>query len=56
MHGRYDEVVPLRAALKAREFTESLGITVDYHEFDLGHEISPQMLDVLRNFVINLNF
>ncbi|MEA5555254.1 alpha/beta hydrolase [Nodularia spumigena] len=54
MHGRYDEVVPLQDALKTREFTESLGIAVDYHEFDMGHEISPQMLDVLRNFVINL--
>ncbi|MCG6136802.1 MAG: alpha/beta hydrolase [Nostoc sp. LLA-1] len=53
MHGRYDEVVPLRAALKARETAESLGVAVEYHEFDTGHEISPQMLEVLRTFVIN---
>ncbi|MEA5514676.1 alpha/beta hydrolase [Nodularia sp. UHCC 0506] len=54
MHGRYDEVVPLTAALKAREAAESLGIAVDYHEFNTGHEIRPEMLAVLRNFVINL--
>ncbi|WP_414549477.1 alpha/beta hydrolase [Anabaena sp. CCY 0017] len=54
MHGRYDEVVPLRAALKTREVTETLGIAVEYHEFDTGHEVRPEMLDILRNFVINL--
>ncbi|MDH6064918.1 alpha/beta hydrolase [Umezakia ovalisporum] len=54
MHGKYDEVVPLQAALKARETLESLGIALEYHEFDMGHEISLEMLDVLRNFVGNL--
>ncbi|WP_435024956.1 alpha/beta hydrolase [Nostoc sp. CALU 1950] len=53
-HGRYDEVVPLKAALKARETVQSLGVAVEYHEFDMGHEINPQTLEVLRNFVVNL--
>ncbi|ARV58769.1 serine esterase [Nostocales cyanobacterium HT-58-2] len=52
MHGRQDTVVPLQAALLARERLESLGATVQYYEFDMGHEIRPQMLDLLRNFVI----
>jgi phospholipase/carboxylesterase len=52
-HGRYDEVVPLQAALKAKETVESLGIAVEYQEFDMGHEIRPQMLEVVRNFVGN---
>ncbi|MEH1932374.1 MAG: alpha/beta hydrolase [Nostoc sp.] len=52
-HGRYDEVVPLQAALKARETLKSLGVAVEYHEFDMGHEIHPQTLKVLRNFVVN---
>jgi phospholipase/carboxylesterase len=51
-HGRYDEVVPLSAALKARAAAESLGVSVEYHEFDMGHEIRPQILEVLREFVI----
>ncbi|WP_414528548.1 alpha/beta hydrolase [Nodularia chucula] len=54
MHGRDDQVVPLSAALKTRDFTESLGMEVDYHEFDMGHEVSPQMLNVLHDFVKNL--
>jgi phospholipase/carboxylesterase len=52
-HGRYDEVVPLQAALKARETVESQGVAVEYHEFDMGHEITPQMLEVVRNFIEN---
>ncbi|ULP73952.1 Carboxylesterase 2 [Nodularia sphaerocarpa UHCC 0038] len=54
MHGRADEVVPVSAALKTRSAAESLGIAVEYHEFDMGHEIRPDMLDVLRNFVVKL--
>ncbi|MEA5603373.1 alpha/beta hydrolase [Nostoc sp. UHCC 0252] len=53
-HGKYDEVVPLQAALKARETLKSLGVGVEYHEFDMGHEINPQTLEVLRNFVVNV--
>jgi phospholipase/carboxylesterase len=52
-HGRVDEVVPLQAAWKARETLESLKVIVEYHEFDMGHEIDPQTLKVLRNFVVN---
>ncbi len=53
MHGRYDQVVPLQAALKAREALESLKVVVEYHEFDMAHEIRPQMLELIRNFVLN---
>lgn len=52
-HGKYDEVVPLQAALKARETLKSLGVAVEYHEFDMGHEIDLKTLEVLRNFVVN---
>lgn len=52
-HGKYDEVVPLQAAWKARETLKSLGVAVEYHEFDMGHEIHSQTLEVLRNFVVN---
>ncbi|NMF66437.1 alpha/beta hydrolase [Brasilonema octagenarum] len=52
MHGRQDTVVPLQAAVSARKFLESLGAAVEYYEFDMGHEIRPEMLEFLRNFVI----
>jgi phospholipase/carboxylesterase len=53
MHGKYDQVVPLRAALKAKETLESRLIAVQYYEFDMGHEIQLPMLQLIRNFVIN---
>ncbi|OCQ89689.1 serine esterase [Nostoc sp. MBR 210] len=52
MHGTQDEVVPLSAAVKTRETLQSLGFTVDYREFEAGHEINLQMLEALRNFVL----
>lgn len=52
MHGRQDEVVPLASAIQAKAGLESLGVAVDYHEFDMGHEIRPQMLKLFQNFVI----
>lgn len=52
MHGRQDQVVPLSAAIKSRDVTQALGVEVDYHEFDTGHEINLQMLEILRTFVI----
>ncbi len=55
-HGRQDTVVPLQAALSARETLESRGTVVQYHEFDTGHEISLPILEVFRNFVTHLLF
>ncbi|MEJ1937340.1 alpha/beta hydrolase [Nostoc sp. NIES-2111] len=53
MHGRQDEVVPLQAAVNARTTVESLGVPIEYHEFDTGHEINLEMLNVARNFITN---
>lgn len=53
MHGRQDEVVPLQAAVHARTTVESLGVPIKYHEFDTGHEINLEMLEVARNFIVN---
>lgn len=54
MHGRQDPVVPLSAAIKARDIAQGLGVKVEYHEFDAGHEINLQMLEILRTFTINI--
>ncbi|MBW4670633.1 MAG: alpha/beta hydrolase [Cyanomargarita calcarea GSE-NOS-MK-12-04C] len=54
MHGRQDEVVPVQAAIKARETLESLKVPVKYEEFDMGHEIRPIMLELFRSFVLDV--
>jgi phospholipase/carboxylesterase len=45
--------VPLQAAVHAHTTVKSLGVPVKYHEFDAGHEINLEMLEVARNFIVN---
>ncbi|MFN9559340.1 MAG: alpha/beta hydrolase [Dolichospermum sp.] len=52
MHGTKDEVIPLQAAIKSRDMAISLGVAVEYHEFEMGHEINLPMLEALRTFVV----
>ena len=55
VHGRQDLVVPLQAAQTARTTLAQARVTVDYHEFDGGHEVGPEILGLVRQFVLNLN-
>jgi phospholipase/carboxylesterase len=51
VHGRQDQVVPLIAAHHTRDHLLSLNVPVQYHEFDMGHEIRPVVLQVVQNFM-----
>jgi phospholipase/carboxylesterase len=51
VHGRQDDVVPIAAARSSRDTLIELGINVEYQEFDMGHSIVPEVLDVVRDFV-----
>lgn len=50
-HGKQDPVVPLQAAQQAREELAASGVTVQYHEFEMGHEILPEEIGIVRNFL-----
>jgi phospholipase/carboxylesterase len=54
VHGRQDYVVPLKAAQDARDNLVALGVSVEYQEFDMGHEIRPEVLALTRNFVLRI--
>ena len=54
VHGRQDSIVPLSAAVKARDTLSSLGVAVQYQEFDMGHEVTPAVLNVMRSFVLQV--
>jgi phospholipase/carboxylesterase len=51
IHGKQDSVVPLEAAQEARDELTKIGVTIDYREFDMGHEIAPPALTTLQQFV-----
>ncbi len=54
VHGRLDRVVPLSAALKARDRFQQLGADIQYHEFEMAHEIRPEVLTLIRSFVVEV--
>lgn len=51
IHGQQDAVVPLAAATTARDELTKIGVTVDYHEFDMGHEILDSAIAVFQQFI-----
>ncbi len=50
LHGRQDPVVPLTKALDTKAQLEQQGLSVDYHEFDMGHEVSLEALQTASKF------
>jgi phospholipase/carboxylesterase len=51
VHGTLDDMINVNMARRARRVLEEKGADVDYHEFPMGHGISPQSLDVVREFI-----
>lgn len=51
VHGKQDAVVPLDEAKNARDKLTAIGVKVQYQEFDMGHEITPSVLELLQKFV-----
>jgi phospholipase/carboxylesterase len=51
VQGRLDKIVTENEAQAARESLEAIGVKVKFREFDIGHEIKPQVLSEMRTFV-----
>jgi phospholipase/carboxylesterase len=52
VHGIQDPVVPVQAAHKARDQFQQLGAKVNYHELNMEHEIRPEVIGLIRSFVV----
>lgn len=50
-HGTVDQVIPVEWARKAPENLSNLGIAVEYHEYPIGHGVSPQNFYDLRQWL-----
>ena len=48
VHGRQDGVVPIEQAHENRRFLEEMGYAPEYHEYDMAHSISPEVLRELQ--------
>lgn len=53
VHGRQDQMVPLSSAQKARDSLRASSVPVKYQEFDMGHIIVPEVLTLMRSFVLD---
>lgn len=53
MHGAQDGVVPVDAARQACDILMELGLSVAYREFNIGHQIITEEIDLMREFVLD---
>jgi len=51
IHGTQDQVVPIAMARQGQDVLQSIGATVEYQEFPMGHEIPPPVLGRLKTFL-----
>jgi len=50
-HGTEDEVIPVLAARRTRRVLEDHGVEPEYHEFPMGHQVSMEEIEVVRDFI-----
>ncbi len=51
VHGTEDEMIPVHAARRARRILEQHGIRPEYHEFAMGHYVTPESMAVVKDFI-----
>ncbi len=53
-HGRHDPLIPAETAHNARRFLEEAGYAPEFHEYDMAHEISRELLRDLTPWMANV--
>jgi phospholipase/carboxylesterase len=51
VHGTKDMVVPIEEARNAKDKLTALGVNVQYQEFEMGHEVTPPVIELLQQFI-----
>lgn len=54
VQGRKDTIVTRKEAIAARNSLKALGVPVKYQEFNIGHELKPEVLALMRKFVVDV--
>ncbi|MEB3121323.1 MAG: alpha/beta hydrolase [Snowella sp.] len=55
VHGKQDFVVPIEAARQTRDALNRINAKIEYHEFNMGHEIPQIVLNLVEKFIKQLN-
>lgn len=53
IHGRQDPVVPLAAAIKAKDELTKIGVAVQYQEFEMAHEVRDEAIALFKQFILD---
>jgi phospholipase/carboxylesterase len=51
IHGTADEMLNVNMARRARRVLESHGLNPEYHEFEMGHHVTPESMAVVSEFI-----
>ena len=51
VHGMLDDMIPVVAARRARRVLEDHGIEPEYHEFPMGHHVTPESMKIVTDFI-----
>ena len=51
IHGEDDDVIPVNAARRTRAILSEHGIDAEYHEFPMGHWVTPESMAVVKKFL-----
>ena len=54
VHGTQDPVVPLQAATKARDELTKIGVSVQYQEFKMAHEVKDEAIALFKEFILQI--
>ena len=47
-HGTQDDLLPVDWARRSRDILQRLGVNLEYHEFNMGHQVSEESLVVIN--------
>jgi len=51
VHGTSDDMIPVLVARRARRFLETHGFEPEYHELAMGHQVTPESMELVGNFI-----
>jgi phospholipase/carboxylesterase len=50
-HGEQDTLIPVEWGRASRDRLRGLGVDLDYHEFQMGHSVSMESLEVIHKWI-----
>lgn len=51
VHGTQDDMIPVLIAHRAKRVLEQNGVKPEYHEFPMGHAVTPESMSVVGEFI-----